>query len=88
MVWLCSGVPDAPVIPSSLPFLRGERADLLASALQGKAILYCFFRASEYDTNLSYCPSYPRPLYPTILSTIHLSTMLYQCLFVYLYHHA
>lgn len=47
MAWLCSGVPDAPVIPSSLPFLRGEREDLLASALQGKAILYCFFRASE-----------------------------------------
>jgi hypothetical protein len=47
-------VPDAPVIPSSLPFLRGEREDLLASALQGKAILYCFFRASEYDTNLPY----------------------------------
>lgn len=42
----CSGLPDAPGVPS-LPYLRGSDGDLIAAKAQGKAIIYCFWRASE-----------------------------------------
>lgn len=41
-----SGLPDAPGVPS-LPYLRGSDGDLIAAKAQGKAIIYCFWRASE-----------------------------------------